>query len=54
MLYRSVQRTGYPDSLTEESYYFQGGSVDYGPKSICSSQWNSFGDSQVGSMMSPT
>jgi hypothetical protein len=32
---------------------FRGPFVDYGPKSIYVPEWNPFGDSQVGSMISP-
>ena len=32
---------------TRDTAIFRGGSVDYGPKSICWSQWNSFEDGRL-------
>jgi hypothetical protein len=41
-----------PTILCQNRLVFRGSSADYGPESTSVPEWNSFGDSQVGGMIS--
>ena len=53
MVNLEMKRVGCPCPSLKESGHFQGGSADYGPKSICRYGWISFGDGHLGRVTSP-